>query len=53
MKGLFLNLIFLLGTHNIAPYKSKGIERAAALNAKADESDKCLPLDFGKAGKIG
>ncbi|KAI6701233.1 hypothetical protein NL676_015557 [Syzygium grande] len=40
----------VLGTHNIAPYKSKGIERAAALNAKADESDKCLPLDFGKAG---
>ncbi|KAL3722498.1 hypothetical protein ACJRO7_034814 [Eucalyptus globulus] len=39
-----------LGTHNIAPYKSKGIERAAALNAKADESDKYLPLDFGKAG---
>ncbi|GAV67119.1 IBR domain-containing protein [Cephalotus follicularis] len=43
-----------LGTHNIAPYKSKGIERAsefpACWNTKANTNDKYLPSDCGTSG---
>lgn len=44
-----------LGTHNIAPYRSKGIERALELSAcwsnKANRSDKEL-LDYGTSGIV-
>ncbi|KAJ7945984.1 RBR-type E3 ubiquitin transferase [Quillaja saponaria] len=39
-----------LGIHNIAPYKSKGIERASELSAcwaNKASADECLPLDCG------
>ncbi|XVE67413.1 hypothetical protein DITRI_Ditri08aG0158700 [Diplodiscus trichospermus] len=42
-------------THNIAPYKSKGIEKASELavcrNSKSSTTDKCLPSDCGTSGK--
>ncbi|KAK8613761.1 hypothetical protein V6N13_101517 [Hibiscus sabdariffa] len=43
-------------THNIAPYKSKGIEKASELavcrNSKASTTTgKCLPSDCGTSGK--
>ncbi|XVF45813.1 hypothetical protein PTKIN_Ptkin02bG0237100 [Pterospermum kingtungense] len=44
-------------THNIAPYRSKGIEKASELalcrNSKASTTatDKCLPSDCGTSGK--
>ncbi|XWS55265.1 hypothetical protein CRYUN_Cryun10bG0160400 [Craigia yunnanensis] len=41
-------------THNIAPYKSKGIEKALELavyrNSKSTTIDKCLPSDCGTSG---
>lgn len=42
------------GNHNIAPYKSKGIERASELIAcwKANNSDKYLASDHGTSGKM-
>ncbi|KAK2665248.1 hypothetical protein Ddye_003822 [Dipteronia dyeriana] len=43
-----------LGTHNIAPYKSKGIERASELSAcwsnKSNTTDKYQPLECGTSG---
>ncbi|XP_044508820.1 probable E3 ubiquitin-protein ligase ARI2 [Mangifera indica] len=43
-----------LGTHNIAPYKSKGIERASELSNcwtnKPNTTDNFLPLDCGTSG---
>ncbi|XP_043807374.1 probable E3 ubiquitin-protein ligase ARI1 isoform X3 [Manihot esculenta] len=43
-----------LGTHNIAPYKSKGIEKASELSScwsnKVDAADKCLPSDGNTSG---
>ncbi|XP_057969505.1 probable E3 ubiquitin-protein ligase ARI2 [Malania oleifera] len=45
-----------LGTHNIAPYKSKGVERASELFAcgrtKASATDKCVLSDSGTNGKV-
>lgn len=45
-----------LGIHNIAPYKSKGIEKALELsacwNSKANTTDKYLPSDCGTSGKV-
>uniref|UniRef100_A0A2N9J2Z0 Ariadne domain-containing protein n=1 Tax=Fagus sylvatica TaxID=28930 RepID=A0A2N9J2Z0_FAGSY len=40
------------GNHNIAPYKSKGIEKASELTAcwKANNSDKYPPSDCGASG---
>ncbi|KAE8008459.1 hypothetical protein FH972_004970 [Carpinus fangiana] len=40
------------GSHNIAPYKSKGIERASELTTswKANNSDKYLPSDCSGSG---
>ncbi|XP_022725118.1 probable E3 ubiquitin-protein ligase ARI2 [Durio zibethinus] len=43
-------------THNIAPYKSKGIEKASELavcwnNKASSATDKCLPSDCGTSGK--
>ncbi|KAF2294431.1 hypothetical protein GH714_011325 [Hevea brasiliensis] len=43
-----------LGTHNIAPYKSKGIEKASELSScwsnKVNTADKCLPSDGNTSG---
>lgn len=43
-----------LGIHNIAPYRSKGIEKASELSAcwgnKVDASDKALPPHCGSTG---
>lgn len=45
-----------LGIHNIAPYKSKGIEKALELsacwNSKAGTADKYRPSDCGTSGKV-
>ncbi|XP_023513187.1 probable E3 ubiquitin-protein ligase ARI2 [Cucurbita pepo subsp. pepo] len=45
-----------LGIHNIAPYKSKGIEKALELsacwNSKANTTDKYLPSDCGTSGGL-
>ncbi|KAF2305879.1 hypothetical protein GH714_008547 [Hevea brasiliensis] len=44
-----------LGTHNIAPYKSKGIEKASELSCwsnKVNATDKCLPSDGNASGGI-
>lgn len=42
--------------HNIAPYKSKGIEKASELSAcwgnKVNTSDKDLPFHCGTNGKL-
>lgn len=45
-----------LGIHNIAPYKSKGIEKASELTVcwvnKANNVDKDLRLHCGTSGKV-
>ncbi|PON76903.1 E3 ubiquitin ligase RBR family [Parasponia andersonii] len=44
-----------LGIHNIAPYRSKGIERASELSVcwgnKVNNSDKAVPLHCGSNGR--